>query len=121
MQPALVLIDGECGLCRRAGHYGMRHASPGMLRFVANDDEDSRSLLRDHGLLEEASRTIVVIEEGRAHVRSDAIVQIAKRLRWPHRAQAALWIVPAPLRDLAYDWVAKRRRRLMAAPPPDAR
>jgi predicted DCC family thiol-disulfide oxidoreductase YuxK len=111
MEPATILIDGECGLCTRASHFGMRHAAPGRLRFLAIQSPEGRDLLRRHGLEAAAADTMVAVVGERCYLRSAGVVQVAKRLRWPWRAQAALWLVPRPLRDAGYRWVAKRRNR----------
>jgi predicted DCC family thiol-disulfide oxidoreductase YuxK len=111
VEQAVVLIDGECGLCNRASHYGMRHARKGLLRFVAIQSDEGQALLRPHGLQETAEDTMVAVVGPRAYLRSAAVVQVARRLKWPYRAQAALWLVPKPLRDAGYDWVARRRRK----------
>lgn len=105
-----MVIDGDCGLCTRASHYGMRHGIPGLLRFVPSQDTEGAELLRRHGLEGVATDTMVAVVGGRAFVRSAAVVQVAKRLAWPWRAQAAVWLVPRPVRDAAYRFVAKRRR-----------
>ncbi|NBQ15584.1 MAG: DUF393 domain-containing protein [Proteobacteria bacterium] len=44
-------------------------------------------------------------------MRSDAAIEIARRLPWPWRAAFALRAVPAPVRDAAYRWVARNRFR----------
>jgi predicted DCC family thiol-disulfide oxidoreductase YuxK len=54
---------------------------------------------------------MVAVVGDRAFLRSAAVVQVAKRLRWPWKAHAILWLVPKPLRDAGYRWVARRRRR----------
>ena len=112
MQPATVVIDGECGLCARASHFGMRHGVPEMLRFVASQSDEGGGLLRAHGLEAAAANTMVAVVGLRAFTRSAAVVQVAKRLRWPWRAQAAMWLVPRPVRDTAYMWVSRHRKRL---------
>ena len=112
MQPAIVIIDGECGLCTRASHYGMRHAAPGLLRFVASQEPEGGDLLARHGMKDVASDTMVAVVVERAFVESAAVVQVAKRLKWPWRGQATVWLVPKPLRDAGYRWVAKRRKRM---------
>lgn len=109
MQPATIVIDGECGLCRRAAAYGMGRGRPGLLRFVAQQDPEGTALLEAAGLREAARDTMVAVVGGRAYVRSSAVVQVAKRLRGWRRLHAALWLVPKPLRDAGYRFVAKRR------------
>jgi predicted DCC family thiol-disulfide oxidoreductase YuxK len=89
----------------------MRHAVPGALRFVASQSAEGQALLDRHGLGKAAGDTMVLASGGRAYVRSAAVVQVAKRLRWPWKAHAILWLVPKPLRDAGYRWVARRRRR----------
>jgi predicted DCC family thiol-disulfide oxidoreductase YuxK len=111
VQPATIVIDGECGLCRRAAAYGMGKGRPGMLRFVAQQDGEGAAILERFGLRKEAADTMVAVVGERAFVRSAAVVQVAKRLRGARRMQAALWLVPRPLRDAGYRFVARRRHR----------
>jgi predicted DCC family thiol-disulfide oxidoreductase YuxK len=111
VRPATIVIDGECGLCRRAAAYGMGHGRPGLLRFVAQQDEDGIRLLEKFHLVGASGGTAVAVVGDRAFVRSAAIVQVARRLRGWRRLQSALWLVPRPIRDAGYRFVAKRRHR----------
>lgn len=111
MRPATIVIDGECGLCRRAAAYGMGKGRPGLLRFVARQDKEGIALLDAAGLRDQAKETMVAVVGGRAYLRSAAVVQVAKRLRGWRRAEAALWLVPRPIRDAGYRWVARQRHR----------
>ncbi|MEA3190723.1 MAG: hypothetical protein QOD77_1305 [Thermoplasmata archaeon] len=111
MQPLTVLIDGECALCKRAAAYGMGKGRPGALRFVANTDPEADAILERFRLLHIREETMVAFDGNRAYTHSAAAVQVAKRLRWPYRAQAAVWLVPKPVRDVGYRWVARRRKR----------
>jgi len=111
VQPATVVMDGECGLCQRASHYGMRRAKPDLLRFVASQSDEGDALLARYGLQAAAADSMVAVVGERAFVRSAAVVQVAKRLRWPYRVQALVWLVPKPVRDMAYDQVSRRRRK----------
>jgi predicted DCC family thiol-disulfide oxidoreductase YuxK len=56
-------------------------------------------------------KTFVLIVADAACTRSTAAIRIARRLRGAWRLLAVLWIVPRPLRDLAYDLVARNRYR----------
>ncbi|HUR61122.1 MAG TPA: DUF393 domain-containing protein [Candidatus Thermoplasmatota archaeon] len=111
MRPATIVIDGDCGLCQRAAAYGMGRGRPGMLRFVAQQDTEGQEILHRFGLASEAGSTMVAVVGDKAYVRSAAVVQVAKRLRGWRRAEAAVWLVPKPLRDAGYRFVAKRRHR----------
>jgi predicted DCC family thiol-disulfide oxidoreductase YuxK len=109
--PALVFYDGLCGLCERTMRLAAPRARHGALRFVDSGSPEGRMLLSSRALAATAEETLVVFVGDRVHVRSGAVVQVLKRLRWPWRAQAALWLVPRPVRDWLYDQVARRRER----------
>ena len=55
--------------------------------------------------------SIVLVHDGGIAVKSTAALRIARGLRWPWPALAVFWLVPAPLRDLVYDWIARHRYR----------
>ncbi len=55
--------------------------------------------------------TIVVLERGKARVRSDAALFLARRLPWPWPLLAAFILLPRPLRDALYGIVARHRYR----------
>jgi predicted DCC family thiol-disulfide oxidoreductase YuxK len=54
---------------------------------------------------------MVVVADGKVHTGSDAALILARHLRSPWRWLALLWIVPRPLRDTVYRWVARNRYR----------
>jgi predicted DCC family thiol-disulfide oxidoreductase YuxK len=55
--------------------------------------------------------TVVLIEDGRSYVKSTAALRLLRCMSglWP--VLYALIIVPLPLRDRVYDWVARNRYR----------
>lgn len=113
-----IYYDGECGLCQRA------------VRFVLAEDPDGRRFrfaplqgerfARDFepALRARLPDSIVVhTADGRVLVRSDAVVHLLQRLGGVWRVLGTLLaLVPRPLRDLAYDAIARVRTRLFAAP-----
>jgi predicted DCC family thiol-disulfide oxidoreductase YuxK len=113
---AIVLYDGACGMCVDAAEKGRRWQRPGALRWVDNASAEGRAILRRHGLEGEADRSIVVVDSRGATTESAAAVRVARRLRWPWKAYAALWVVPKPVRDWVYRRIAARRIRTCALP-----
>jgi len=55
--------------------------------------------------------SVVLIEDGRAYIKSTAVLRIAKKLGNFLPLLYPLILVPRPLRDILYDWVAKNRYR----------
>ena len=71
----------------------------------------ARSLIHESGAPGPLPDSIVLIDEGRLFTRSTAALRIARRLRFPWPLLYGLIVVPRPLRDFLYDWVARNRYR----------
>ena len=109
----VILFDGVCNLCNRAVVFVLRRDRGGVFRFASLQSAAGRALLEGAGLAPGSLETMVVVVGGRAYVRSDAAIEIARRLPGGWRLVAALArLVPRPLRDAAYDLVARNRYRL---------
>ncbi|HEX6750925.1 MAG TPA: thiol-disulfide oxidoreductase DCC family protein [Longimicrobium sp.] len=123
----LVLYDGQCGLCNRSVQLILRHDRRGAFRFAALQSELGQALLARHGLSSETISTVVLVDGGRAFTKSRAALRIAARMDAPWPAMRVFGIVPAPLRDVVYDWVARNRYRWFGRtdacmlPPPEVR
>ena len=57
--------------------------------------------------------SIVVRDGGACYVHSAAALRLVRRMRLPWRWLGVLALVPAPLRDAVYRWVARHRRCLI--------
>jgi len=54
---------------------------------------------------------MVLIEGDRCFTRSTAALKIARRLKFPWSLLSAFFIIPKPLRDGVYNWIARNRYR----------
>ena len=106
---AIVLFDGVCNLCNSSVHFIIARDPAARFRFAALDSAAGQRLLAESGL--SGSLSVVLIENGRAYTRSAAALRIARRLRFPWPLLYALIVVPRPLRDAVYDWIARNRYR----------
>jgi predicted DCC family thiol-disulfide oxidoreductase YuxK len=70
----------------------------------------------------DAPDAIVLIEGERVFARSTAALRIARRLSWHYPLLYAFIVVPRPVRDWVYDWIARSRYgwwgKLQACPVP---
>lgn len=105
---AIVLYDGVCHLCQGSVRFIVDRDPAGYFRFAQLQSPRGRSLLARQNLPSDL-QTIVLIEQGRAYLRSDAALRIARRLSGPWKAAAAFLVVPTSLRNTVYDWVARHR------------
>jgi predicted DCC family thiol-disulfide oxidoreductase YuxK len=54
---------------------------------------------------------MILIEGDRALMRSDAVLAVTSRLGMPWRLLTIARIIPRPLRDAAYRWIARNRHQ----------
>lgn len=107
---SVVLFDGVCNLCSGFVNWVIERDPDARFRFVPLQSEAARAALEHFGRSGTNLGTIVLIDGGRAHVRSSAALRIIGGLRTPLRLAKPLfgWI-PAPIRDLGYRLVAACR------------
>lgn len=57
------------------------------------------------------AKTFILVSHGRVYVKSDAAVWVAGYFRCPWKLLGAIKIIPRPVRDYAYNLVARNRFR----------
>ena len=109
----VVLFDGECVMCSAGAQALLRADRAARFKLGTTQSAEGRRLLAWYGLSTEDPDTFVLSEGPNLYVRSSAYVRILWRLG-PHLKvlAALLWLVPRPIRDAAYNWVARNRFRL---------
>ncbi|QQS13212.1 MAG: thiol-disulfide oxidoreductase DCC family protein [Rhodospirillales bacterium] len=108
----VILFDGVCVLCAGFVRFVVARDRACAYRFVAAQSPLGQALLVDLGLSTVDFESNVLIEDGRAHFKSEAFIRVASRLTWPWRWAGTLRVCPRPLRDAAYDIIAGNRYRL---------
>lgn len=111
--PLTVVYDGACPLCRRAVDTAARRSRPGQFRFVPRESAEGGRVLAGGGWKEGAPDSLVAVRDGVCLTHSDAVLQVARRLRFPWNLLRGLALVPRAWRDAVYRWVARRRHRLV--------
>jgi len=124
----LLLYDGACALCSGAVLFVLRHEKRTTLRFASLAGPVGLALLADHPELRGLD-SMLWVEAGGARVlaKSAAALRVASYLGGLWRLAPSLLIIPRPLRDLAYDLVARHRHAFAGEasscrlPPPGER
>lgn len=107
----VVLFDGVCNLCDRFVLFIIDRDGREEFTFASLQSEVAQRLLSGQRIPDDVS-TVVLIEKDRVSVRSTAAIRIVARLGMPWTLCRGLLVIPRPLRDLVYDWVARNRHRL---------
>jgi len=105
----VVLFDGTCNLCNASVEFVLRRDRAARFRFAALQSNAAAELLAAAGWRGPRPDSVAVVEGGRVLWKSSAALAIARGLRWPWPALTVFALVPRPLRDLVYDFVARRR------------
>jgi predicted DCC family thiol-disulfide oxidoreductase YuxK len=104
-----VLFDGHCGLCDRSVQLLLRWDRTGVLHFAPLQGPTAApfappSSPHDPG-------TFVLVDQQGTHLRSEAALRTLAHLGPLWRAVLIFRVVPRPLRDAVYNWVARHRYR----------
>jgi len=105
----IVIFDGECNLCARSVQFILRHEARPHFRFSPLQSAAGARMLAAHGFPSTEVSSFVLVSDGQVFTRSTAAIRIAREFKLPWRFLRVLWLVPRPLRDLLYDWVARNR------------
>lgn len=108
---SVILFDGVCNLCNAAVDFVIERDPAGRFRFAALQSDAGRRLQRDYGLGSIDAKSVLLIDSGRVFARSTAALRIASRLGPPWSLMTVFLLVPVPVRDWLYGFVARRRYR----------
>ena len=107
----ILFFDGICGLCNWAIDFVLKRDLKGNFQFAPLQGETARSLLTPEDVSDLNSMVLWV--EGRTYRKSAAAVRVLWQLGpgW-QIAGTLLWLIPLPLRNLAYSLIAQNRYRI---------
>jgi predicted DCC family thiol-disulfide oxidoreductase YuxK len=110
----IVLYDGVCGLCNGAVQFLLKRDRHDRLRFASLQSDFAATLLGRHGVDHHDLDTVyVVLNPGEANeallAKSDAFLQLAKVIGGVWGIARLGKIIPRPIRNWLYDFVARHR------------
>jgi predicted DCC family thiol-disulfide oxidoreductase YuxK len=111
MMRPVILFDGLCNLCAGSVRFVLERDPAGVFDFASLQTDAARALLSESGAPPDLPDSVVLVDGDGIHVRSEAALRIAARLRTPWPLLSVFRILPRALRDAAYDFVARHRYR----------
>lgn len=107
----LILFDGDCVMCSWWARFVIARDPQARFRFAAMQSRFGAALARRLDIDTGNPETNAVVLNGCAYFKSDAGIRVLASLPgwWWLRP---LLLLPRPLRDRAYDWIARNRYRL---------
>ena len=113
----VLLYDGTCGFCAASVQWVLTNDRVGTLRFAPLQGETARPILARHPELANVDSVVWVHDpngaEERVLMRSAAALGAAQYLGGGWSVAARLGaLIPRPIRDWAYDQIARHRHQL---------
>lgn len=108
---SIVLIDGVCHLCQGVVRFIIPRDPKARFLFAPLQSEVGAKLLSEAGLESGQLNTVILLENGKYYTESAAVLRIARKLRFPWPSAYICILVPRPLRDTLYRFVARNRYR----------
>ena len=107
----ILLFDGVCNLCSATVQWVSKRDKAGRFRFAALQSETGQEQLARFGLDGENFDTVVLVDGDKIYTRSDAALEILRRLGSPWAWLGVLRFIPAFIRNGVYNWIARNRYR----------
>jgi len=123
----IIVFDGHCVLCSGFANFIIRHDKKKTLRLLAAQSELGEALYNHYGLKPDDYETNLLIENGYIRVKSDGTMGMLSYLGWPWKLINIGRILPRPIRDRLYSFIAHNRikwfgrKDICYIAPPDAR
>ncbi|MEO7014744.1 MAG: thiol-disulfide oxidoreductase DCC family protein [Dokdonella sp.] len=107
----IVVFDAHCLLCSGSVQLLLRHDTHRRLRFATIQSDIGRNLLERAGVDAIQPDSFVLVDGQKTWTETAAVLRVAHALGWPWRLAWITWLIPYPLRDAVYRWIARNRYR----------
>ena len=105
---AIVLFDGECNFCDASVQFIIKRDSKSYFQFAAQQSDIGEALKREYGVSMSLD-SILVIDQHKVYNSSDAALHISKHLNGLWSYLRFLKVIPKPIREVVYKFIAKNR------------
>ncbi|WP_261362875.1 thiol-disulfide oxidoreductase DCC family protein [Rubinisphaera margarita] len=107
----LLLFDGVCGMCNSFVDFIVARDRRHVFRFAPLQGETAAQIATPDDV--EHLRSVVFVKNGQTFRKSSAVVRVLWELGgvWSMLG-TLLWLIPKPLRDVGYRFVARIRYRI---------
>lgn len=123
---AIILFDGVCNLCNNSVQFILKRDTKYMFSFASLQSDAGQRLLQQHDIPKNTD-SFILIENGKVYDRSTAALRICKHLKGFWKLCYLFIVIPKPIRDYMYQFIAKNRYKWFGTktacmlPTPDLR
>jgi len=107
----IILFDGVCNLCNGFVQFVIRKDKANIFKFASLQSAYAQQLNQHQTIPVSNLSTVILYDNGKLYYQSTAVLRIARLLGLPWSIATLFVLIPTPLRDKVYDWVARNRYR----------
>ncbi|WP_425420769.1 thiol-disulfide oxidoreductase DCC family protein [Phaeodactylibacter xiamenensis] len=107
----VLLFDGVCNLCNGSVQFIIERDPDARFRFASLQSEEGQAVLSRFENRPSDLSSVVLIQDDQLYARSEAALRVARQLEGGWSLLYAFIVVPRPIRDAVYDWIARNRYR----------
>ena len=113
-----LFLDGDCGLCHRLATFMDKRMKKGAnIGYRPNSSDEAKRVIASMPSKFIKSDTVYLIRNGKPYMKSSAAIRCLLYMKWHYRILFPFcWIIPLPLRNIAYNIVAKFRHKIFKRP-----
>jgi predicted DCC family thiol-disulfide oxidoreductase YuxK len=111
LNSCIVLFDGVCNLCAGSVQFIIKRDRNAIFQFASLQSDFGQQQLERFGIDKKLLHSIILINDNQLFQRSDAALEIARKLNGAWPVFYAFKIFPQFFRDSIYNWIARNRYR----------
>ena len=105
----IILFDGICNLCNSSVRFILKNDKQEQFLFSSLQSDASRKILLQLDYKNNQLKSILLVENGQIIDKSDAVLRIASKLRFPWSLAGFFKVLPKRCRDRLYDYISENR------------
>ena len=109
----VIVFDGVCNFCNAFVNFVLERDSRGLFKFGTLQSQPAQDILTQLHLSTQDYETFLLLEHGKVFTKSTAALKIFRSLPGAWRWLYAFIIIPRPLRDMVYSFIARHRYQWM--------
>lgn len=103
-----MLFDGECNFCDSSVQFIIKRDPKKVFQFASLQSDIGKGLLNQYNAPESLD-SFVLIEGDKYFLQSTAALKVCKDLKGAYKLLYVFVIIPKPIRNLVYQFIAKNR------------
>lgn len=106
----IVLFDGDCNFCDASVQFIIKRDPSAHFHFASIQSEIGQELIQKHAIPATVD-SLILVENDKTYIQSTAALRIAKKLDGLWHLLFLFILIPPPIRNGVYHYIAKNRYR----------